>query len=62
MIKRLNHNWTRYPEAPLVASRMLAGGILYNVNTGDAILVNEAETYGQGQSVDCLQGSSPLTL
>jgi hypothetical protein len=34
MIKRLSLNWTQYPEAPLVASRKLAKGILHNVKTG----------------------------
>ncbi|KAK3807937.1 MAG: hypothetical protein J3Q66DRAFT_258713, partial [Benniella sp.] len=51
----LNLNWIRYPEAPLVASCMLAGGILYNIKTGEAILMNEVETYGRGRQVDCHQ-------
>ncbi|KAF9348748.1 hypothetical protein BGX34_002270 [Mortierella sp. NVP85] len=54
-IERLNLNWTRHPEAPLVASRMLSGGILYNVKTGEAILMNEVETYGRGRMIDCHQ-------
>ncbi|KAK3807939.1 MAG: hypothetical protein J3Q66DRAFT_86709 [Benniella sp.] len=55
MIKRLNHNWTRYPEAPPVASLTLEGGILYNVKAGEAVLMNEVETYGRGRLVDCHQ-------
>jgi len=49
---QLNLNWTRHPEARLVASHMLAGAILYNVQTGEAILVNEVETYGRGRIHD----------
>ncbi|KAF9357325.1 hypothetical protein BGX34_009441, partial [Mortierella sp. NVP85] len=49
----LNLNWTRHPEARLVASHMLAGAILYNIQTGEAIFVNEVETYGRGRIHDC---------
>ena len=51
--EELNLNWTRHPEARLVAGQMLAGAILYNVKSGKGILVNEVEVYGRGRMEDC---------
>ncbi|KAF9968928.1 hypothetical protein BGZ65_012489, partial [Modicella reniformis] len=49
----LNLDWTRSPQAPLVAGHLLSGAILLDVSRRSAILINEVKVYGRTRSTDC---------
>ncbi|ORX58054.1 hypothetical protein DM01DRAFT_256350, partial [Hesseltinella vesiculosa] len=52
----LNKDWEFFPQIKFLSAKILAGCILQNGRSGQAIIVNTVEVYGRKKSIDSHRG------